>query len=439
MGNLILTFILTDHQGKTTTFQIAKIEDLLNKELTITINNQPKTLKICGILDTHLDLSRYQDMVSENQGIMSYYLQSELWTLLNNSYHNIGYINDALFKQLVDGYCLYATQKNNTYLELYEEDDYYSTEYFYSYDDADQNNIVEFNNNGSVYLNYHTIKNIKLADGSTIEDHILQDVSDIDDTKQMKETIRKTVSQYQNEITSSQIRLSLSNMKYYEDIIDQIAGVYINDIQNESHEFVLKDKLISQYNLKKDGYASTFVSSLQDDQSLKDIIAFTYDDGIKSSNYTLNNQVMPMLSTVNSLTSALKDIFFYMAIGFAFFAAIMFCNFIVTSINNKQHEIGILRAVGARSMDILKIFFNESLVIALINWLLSCLMCYLGVNFFNHYINSEFQVIVTVLDFGMIEILLLLFISLAIAFVSSFLPVYRISRKKPIDAIKDRK
>ena len=128
-----------------------------------------------------------------------------------------------------------------------------------------------------------------------------------------------------------------------------------------------------------------------------------------------------------------------MAIGFAFFAAIMFCNFIVTSINNKQHEIGILRAVGARSMDILKIFFNESLVIALINWLLSCLMCYLGVNFFNHYINSEFQVIVTVLNFGMIEILLLLFISLAIAFVSSFLPVYRISRKKPIDAIKDRK
>lgn len=430
---------LTDHQGKTTTFQTAKIEDLLNKELTITINNQPKTLKICGILDTHLDLSRYQDMVSENQGIMSYYLQSELWTLLNNSYHNIGYINDALFKQLVDGYCLYATQKNNTYLELYEEDDYYSTEYFYSYDDADQNNIVEFNNNGSVYLNYHTIKNIKLADGSTIEDHILQDVSDIDDTKQMKETIRKTVSQYQNEITSSQIRLSLSDMKYYENIIDQIAGVYINDIQNESHEFVLKDKLISQYNLKKDGYASTFVSSLQDDQSLKDIIAFTYDDGIKSSNYTLNNQVMPMLSTVNSLTSSLKDIFFYMAIGFAFFAAIMFCNFIVTSINNKQHEIGILRAVGARSMDILKIFFNESLVIALINWLLSCLMCYLGVNFFNHYINSEFQVIVTVLDFGMIEILLLLFISLAIAFVSSFLPVYRISRKKPIDAIKDRK
>lgn len=430
---------ITDLQGKTTTYDITKIEDLLNKELTVTVNNQPLTLKICGILDTHIDLSRYEDMMSDNQGIMTYYLQNELHILLNESYHNIGYIHDSLLNQLISNYCVYATQKNNIYLELYKDEEHYPTEYFYNYDDVDRNNIVEFNNDGSVYLNYHTIKNIKTADGSTIEDHVLQDVSDINDTEQMKETIRKTVIQYQNEIINSNFKISLSDMKYYENIIDQIAGIYINDIQNESHAFILKDKIINQYDLKKDGYASYFVAPLQDDTSLEDIIAYTYNDDIKNSNYTLNNQVMPMLSTVNSLTSALKDIFFYMAIGFAIFAAIMFCNFIVTSITNKQHEIGILRAVGARSMDILKIFFNESLIIALINWLLACLMCYLGVTFFNRYINNEFQVIVTILDFGMIQIFLLLLISLAIAFISSFLPVYRISRKKPIDAIKGRK
>lgn len=430
---------ITDNQGKTTTYDITKIEDLLNKELTVTVNNQPHTLKISGILDTHIDLSRYEEMISDDQGIMTYYLQNELHILLSESYHNIGYIHDSLFSQLISNYSFYATQKNNIYLELYKDEEYYPTEYFYNYDDVDHNNIVEFNNDGSVYLNYHTIKNIKTADGSTIEDHVLQNVDDINNNKQMTEAIKKTVIQYQNEIVNSQFKLSLADTKYRENIIDQLAGIYMNDIQNESHVFVLKDKLISQYNLKKDGYAKYFVAPLEDDQSLKDIIAYTYNDGIKSSNYTLNNQVMPMLTTVNTLTSALKDIFFYMAIGFAVFAAIMFCNFIVTSIANKQHEIGILRAVGARSMDILKIFFNESLIIALINWLLSCLMCYFGVTFFNHYINNEFQVIVTILDFGMIQIFLLLLISLAIAFISSFFPVYRISRKKPIDAIKGRK
>ena len=44
----------------------------------------------------------------------------------------------------------------------------------------------------------------------------------------------------------------------------------------------------------------------------------------------------------------------------------MLSNFISVSISNKKREIGILRAVGARSLDVFKIFFSESFVIGLI-------------------------------------------------------------------------
>ena len=176
-----------------------------------------------------------------------------------------------------------------------------------------------------------------------------------------------------------------------------------------------------------------------DDETLKDVIRYTYDDGIKETNYTLNNQVKPMLTTVNSVIASLKDILLYLAIGFAIFASVMFCHFIATSIANKKHEIGILRAVGARSMDVLKIFLNESLIIAGINWLFACLMSYLGVLFINYYIRKEFHAIVTILDFSIIQIVLLLLISIFVAFISSAVPVYKIAKKKPIDAIKNRK
>ncbi len=208
----------------------------------------------------------------------------------------------------------------------------------------------------------------------------------------------------------------------------------------ESHSFVLKDTLIQKYNLKTDGYSECLIAPMVDDEMLKDIISYTYNDNIDQSSYVLNNQVMPMLSSVNSVISTLENVFFYIGIGFAVFASIMFCNFIATSIANKKREIGILRAVGARGIDVLKIFLNESLMIAVINWILSVIACFAGVTLINQYIRNEFGgVLVTILNFGLLQIVLLLMISIAVACIASAIPVYKISKKKPIDAIKDRK
>ena len=249
----------------------------------------------------------------------------------------------------------------------------------------------------------------------------------------------EAVKKYESQIVNSKIKLSISSDTYLENIIDKIAGVYIDLSHEESHSFVLKDTLIQKYNLKTDGYSECLIAPMVDDEMLKDIISYTYNDNIDQSSYVLNNQVMPMLSSVNSVISTLENVFFYIGIGFAVFASIMFCNFIATSIANKKREIGILRAVGARGIDVLKIFLNESLMIAVINWILSVIACFAGVTLINQYIRNEFGVLVTILNFGLLQIVLLLMISIAVACIASAIPVYKISKKKPIDAIKDRK
>ena len=45
---------------------------------------------------------------------------------------------------------------------------------------------------------------------------------------------------------------------------------------------------------------------------------------------------------------------------------------------------------------------------------------------------------ITVLNYGVRQFILMLLISIGVALLASFLPVYNIARRKPVDAIKDR-
>ena len=57
-------------------------------------------------------------------------------------------------------------------------------------------------------------------------------------------------------------------------------------------------------------------------------------------------------------------------------------------------------------------------------------------------INGMFRkkagILITILNFGPRQILLLLVISIGVAAVASFIPVYKIASKRPIEAIRNR-
>ena len=116
----------------------------------------------------------------------------------------------------------------------------------------------------------------------------------------------------------------------------------------------------------------------------------------------------------------------------------MLSNFIATSISYKKQEIGILRAIGARSSDVFKIFFSESFMIALMNFVLSVITTVVITAIINGALREEVGILITILNFGFRQLALLFVISVAVAAVASFIPVYRIASKKPIEAIRNR-
>jgi ABC-type antimicrobial peptide transport system permease subunit len=152
----------------------------------------------------------------------------------------------------------------------------------------------------------------------------------------------------------------------------------------------------------------------------------------------MQNSVTFELNTVDEVLKVFSKVFFYMGLGFAIFAAIMLSNFIATSISYKRQEIGILRAIGARSNDVFRIFFSESFIIAMINFLLAAISTGVATAFINKIIRDKTAILITILNFGPRQITLLLAISVGVAAVASFIPVYKIASKKPIEAIRNK-
>lgn len=153
------------------------------------------------------------------------------------------------------------------------------------------------------------------------------------------------------------------------------------------------------------------------------------------SKYVITNSVLSSIETVNSFVEGATKIILIIGIVIAVFSTILLFNFISVSITNKKKEIGILRAVGARGTDVFKIFFSESFVIVLMCFILSIVGNIIACSVINNEIGKEISNI-TLFVFGYKSIILLLILSFAILFLSTFLPVYNIARKKPVDSIR---
>ncbi len=232
----------------------------------------------------------------------------------------------------------------------------------------------------------------------------------------------------------------------------EIVGYYISD---HYYDMIISDTLLADYQAwyedqqekldisyketiaeHEDGIWGFAIAPMGNENALRKLVQMTYDEE-NDLNFSLKNSVMETLNSFNDFIEIGSQIFLYVGIGFAVFSALLLMNFISTSISYKKREIGILRAVGAKSSDVFKIFFSEALVIALINFLLSLAAVIAAITVTNSLMRSE-GINITLLTFGVRQVILMLVISIAVALVASFLPVYNIAKRKPVDAIKDR-
>lgn len=241
---------------------------------------------------------------------------------------------------------------------------------------------------------------------------------------------------------------------YNPNLLDvSIAGIFFDNISTECA--YLSDDMYDTYYVsfgQGNSYWSTYETKYQESKDafiqsvfipynhnvdiVEQIVNLTYERAEDDSTAMILNSQMSQLSSFIELADTLGTAFLISGLVLALFAFLLMFNFISVSITIKKKEIGILRAIGARTLDVYKIFMSEALIISFICFALSTLgtlgICML----MNNILTKETFIVVRIFSFGPLSVLCILGVSLLTAIISTVIPVAIYSRKPPIESIR---
>ena len=248
-------------------------------------------------------------------------------------------------------------------------------------------------------------------------------------------------------INTNNINFDVKDIDVYNLLTDtydywSIVGIYIP--RDDYPEF--KDRDIIIFNnllyakaeeLQEIIYNFAVAPTPTDKEELYSLIDIHLTEG-QSRSLRINNGASFITNLVNTVMRTIRLIMILAGIGVALFAVLLMSNYIATSITNRKRDIGILRALGAKTSDVFAIFVNESIIMAVINSILSIFVA-LGASIgINKFMQAKYMADFTILSFGIRQVAIILCLSIAVAVIASLIPIYRLSKKKPIDCIQDR-
>ena len=263
----------------------------------------------------------------------------------------------------------------------------------------------------------------------------------------LKEHGNGIYSELLEEFTSIYIKENIDNVSVYlnslsEDDLDgkriplQVIGVSLNENNYISNEYVEEYEPI----IKKVTYVKVYDNNIEHlMNTFKQLVLRTHLGDKEYGNYynySVNN--LEYMTTVIGLYDTLLLYILIVSMIFILFTFLLFSNFITLSISYSKKEIGILRSLGARNVDIIKIFVYESLFIGLISWIISMVGFFIICHFLNQSLfgNSYFIMRGIIMHplIPIITLALTIFIALFVTTAS----ITRITKIKPIDIILNR-
>ena len=150
--------------------------------------------------------------------------------------------------------------------------------------------------------------------------------------------------------------------------------------------------------------------------------------------FTVSTPAEHDLQSIDNFIDMFGQVFLWIGVVMAVFSMLLLFNFISASITYKKREIGILRAIGARSADVFKIFYAESAIIAAACYLLAVIVCFAVCAALNALLAAEIGVSAFV--FGPLSWLVMLGIAALTSFAATYLPVRAAAHKKPVESIR---
>lgn len=419
--------LVKDANGKETLqyTDINNYNDLIGK--TVTLNNTKYT--VTAVVDTDFNTERYlsltekKDFKSNADQLVEYVLYSEFNSAVTYSYSSLVMVSNEHLDNLI------ANRPNIS--EITE-----GSIYFHS--DSKGLSVDPY------YLS--TLENVKNRKITWLsEPKTALGEKEIVVTRECIEDYEGTLPEDNKEALKEldkipfDVSLEVYGEDYKHDTDYKVVGILETTAKNPlPNTMVCNTALYEKLVETGDNYYNFAVGSMPKEKSdIKNLVKYCYKTDSLERNQ-IQNSVTWELDAINETLKELSKVFLYIGLGFALFAALMLANFIGISISHKKQEIGILRAIGSRSNDVFRIFFAESFIIAMINFILSAIGVGVATVIINVLLKKNLGILITVFSFSLRQIVLLLAVSIFVAFIASFLPVKKIASKKPIDAIRNK-
>lgn len=392
---------------------VSSFNDVENK--SININGFYSSFTIVGVIEDNTDISKYINLDGSPSSMDEHgSLYEELDRIMKYSLVNMCYVNQNTYNNLTESYASsnYHLTVCSPYIKGGDNSGGGPTPRFEK--SSTLTNVAYFKNNTpltSLNKNQAIISKSLLTNNLRIsEDKVIESIDN--------GLIVPVGAGYQYEAAKNHM-FELEIVGYYE----YSSGLITINEELYNEQFVGCSYLITQ---------------LKNSNLDKSLIRYFENNTDKPFMYSVQTIATPVLDEFSDMIESMAKILLWVGVGLAGFAGLMLMNFISTSITYKKREIGVLRAIGARSKDVFSIFFAESFVICMINFILSLISCVIICNVINSSIVSNLGVSLTLMMFGMPQVLLLLGVALGVAFISTFFPVYKFAKKNPIDSINNR-
>lgn len=219
----------------------------------------------------------------------------------------------------------------------------------------------------------------------------------------------------------------------------EVVGFYESTmVRGEiGYPVILSENLYNQFLSVSDReYTSVIIPISNEKSANSQLISFS-DELINNTQYPLSDQVSINIEYVSHILKTLSSIMAYVGVGFLVFSILMFFNFVSISLSMRQKEIGILVALGANKKTIFTIFSVESLLIALVDSIIAMLLFSITTLALNTTLMNNYGMMIKLINGSIRQYILIFVIAFGSTLISSFFPLRKLLKYKPVDIIKN--
>ena len=419
-GELIRTGFVGYDNDELKILYLDNTDDILNKKIAIeNVYGKYNYYTIVGIIDT--DYEEYQHLISKDLTMAYLDEESDNFEILKENVYSKIFVCENFLTNNIN----LNVANNDGDIQIYYTYKYYEYEYetslyYYYSSDSSKSSLKTMDNLplSSVALwgeIPETLKDNEVIIHYDQISYMIDSNSNINEFMKNFNDTEMTFMKYDNNgMIARDITKDLKVVAVIED----------NDKYGSDNLYV-SNSFFSSFieNITKVQFVDLVFELPDNNDSIQRLLSRLVNDGYEVG------EIVNVDYSLKELIDEIGPALIYVAIFFGFFAFLIVFNFISSSIKSRKKEIGVLRSMGARNNDVLRIFGSEIIIMSIIIFIVSLFFTNSTVNS----INDTFTNVIMLSFFKCTVIYLICVLFLAFA---SIIPLIKILKNNPIDAIR---